>query len=130
MKGVISVGTMMLIAGIFTIGSISLLFLHKSKLEVGIENYYKLNKVEAALYTLLNSKTNEKTTFEQISEYEVGGLQDVKEKLEKIFDTDCFKLMLGDIVLAQSEKTCEFKYQASFIIPLPGNRVEKIRLLI
>jgi len=131
MKGMISVGSMILIAAAFTFGSIAMLGLHKSRLEIGIRDIYKTHEVQYALYSLLNSETNGKTTLELISEHEITDVSNLlKEKLDKIFGEGCYKLVLSENkVLVQSEKTCEFKYQASFVIPLPGQRTEKLRLL-
>jgi hypothetical protein len=130
MKGIIDIGTMILIAGAFTVGSIMMLALHKTKLEIGIEDIYKTHEAQAALYSLLNSEANGKTILELISEYEVSDISNLlKQKLEKIFNGRCYKLMLSEKTLTQSEKVCEFKYHASYIVPLPGNRVEKLRLL-
>lgn len=131
MKGFVDIITLILVAGGFTIGSIFMLYIHEAKLETGVGNFYNANGNKAALYSLLNSKSDGRTIQELISEYEINDPSSlIKQKLDIIFGEGCYKLVLGENkILAQSSQACDFKYQSSFIIPLPGNRVENLELL-
>jgi len=132
-KGIISVGMLAVIAGAFTLGSVIMLMIQEKNLRTGIENVYGFYKARTTLISLLNSKINDKPVFELIAENPITDTlsNQIKGKLDKVLEGECYKLIIGeDKIIAQSEKECEFNFEAKFKIPVPGQKSEDIRLLL
>jgi len=139
MKGLISLVT----AAFALLTVLTFAFFFAANLRVQIINVAKVeygyHNTQSALLTLLSSTYNQKSISQVIGEYlTLPGYEDIepilREKLNSILETECYKLSLSSEDLVEPVSGCSpSKYKATAKIILPINNqefVERLTLVV